>query len=233
LLDFSAKAGLYRFSGGPDNWNIKADVNEPLYFSDVDTSRLLKTIPETQQGWEVLRNLNSAIHNWVYYFLPTLSYAESGYTKELVQEKRHDFVRGMLSGFFADKPDEEIDRATEAIWQFLTPVLEGAGQQNALGLRRGEQFLEGYYPRPIFHIAMIGILSELIQHSQFQASFSGTDLSPEAIRSYLERSAQDPSHGEMFANFSPDEAMAIVRKYTARDHERPRRRVNDLFPHIS
>lgn len=210
LFEFSSKAGLYRFSGGPDNWNVKSGLSEPLYFSDVDTSRTLDSIPPAQQGWEVLRNVNSAIHNWYYYFLPTLTYEESGYTADLLQQKQHDFVRSMLHGFFSDKSIEEAERASEKIWRFFKPPLSQAEREARIGLRSGEYFLQKFYKRPLFHMVMLSLLSDLIQDSEFQKTFPESDTTPRGIQQYVDMSVGHESHVKMFPDYSPSAARAII-----------------------
>lgn len=217
LFEFSAKAGLYRFSGGPDNWNLKNDLDEPLYFSDVDTSRKFDTIPPEQRGWEVLRNLNSAIHNWLYYFLPILSHKESGYTPELLQQKEHDFMREMLRGFFHDKSESDVEKVSAKIWKFFDlPISEAAKEETPLGLRTGEYFLQKFYTRPVFHLTMLSLLSELIQDSEFQKAFPFTDMSVEGIKDYVSKSAEHESHAKMFPNYSPEETKVFITEMLAK-----------------
>lgn len=210
IFEFSAKAGLYRFSGGPDNWNIKRNPNEPLYFSDVDTSRQLETTPPTQHGWEALRNLHSAIHNWFYYFLPIVSYPESGYTADLFRQQPHDFVRAMLLGFFPDKPTSEIEHASSRIWKFFEPPLLAAEKQTCLGMRTGEYFLQQFYIRPVVHCVLLSFLSDLIQDSKFQETFPQSDTTPEGIQRYIEASVNHESHGRLFAHYSPSETNMLI-----------------------
>ena len=211
LFEFSSKAGLYRFSGGPDNWNIKDDLDEPLYFSDVDTSRQLDTIPPAQRGWEVLRNLNSAIHSWFYYFLPTLTHPESGYTAELLKQKEHNFVKEMLLGFFPDKSADEVEKVSSKIQKFFElPLSKIAEEETPLGLRTGEYFLQKFYTSPVFHLTMLSLISELVQGSEFQRAFPESDTSPEGIRQYVDRSTEHESHAKMFPNYSVAEAKALI-----------------------
>jgi hypothetical protein len=210
ILQFSTDAGLYRFSGSPDNWNIMLAPETPLYFSDVDTSQPLDFIPEAQWGWEVLRNLISALHQWLYYFLPCLTYAESGYTSELLREPRYDFVGAMLQGFFFDSLASSIDRSTARFWSLFDPLLVKIGPTRA-GLRTGEYLLGQEFSRPMFYFAVIAALSPLIQGSAFQRSFAGTNTSIQEVEAYLVRSIKDDSHRIHFAQYSAQEALDRLR----------------------
>lgn len=202
ILHFSTRAGLYRFSGSPDNWNMRIDTESPLFFSDVDTSRTLESIMAPQWGWEVLRNLLSAIHQWVYYFIPCLTYEESGYSLEMVRSKSHDFINGLLSGFFEGSGTDMIESATDRIWRFLEPALSGLSRTMRLPLRSGERFLQTHLPRPVFYFGVLTLLTGLIQDSEVQKAFTRTDTAPEGIRDYVNSSAAHPSHPEMFAGFA-------------------------------
>lgn len=215
LLQFSTKAGLYRFSGGPDNWSIKRDIAAPLYFSDVDTSQPLDAILPTQHGWEVLRNLISAIHNWFYYFLPCLTYEESGYTAHLLQQRSHDFVRAMLLGFFSDKDVDVVERVSQKIWRFFSLPLSAAEKETRIGLRTGEYLLQRFYPRPVFHLVMLSLLSELIQGSEFQCIFIGSDTSPSGIQRFVDLSVQHESHARMFPDYSPSKTHTLIAEIRA------------------
>lgn len=176
----------------------------------MDTSRTLESIPPAQQEWEVLRNLNSAIHNWYYYFLPTLTYEESGYTAQLLQQKSHDFVGAMLHGFFSDKDTDEIERVSSKIWNFFDLPLSQAEKETHLGLRTGEYFLQQFYIRPVFHCVMLSHLSGLIQGSEFQKVFPESDTSTRGIQQYVDMSLQHESHTRMFPNYSPSETRALL-----------------------
>ncbi|RZK77270.1 MAG: hypothetical protein EOO92_13190 [Pedobacter sp.] len=110
IVNFSLWANLYRFSGSPDNLNIKDDINEPLYLSDVDTCRKLRDINDEQQVWEVIRNLITAIHQWSYYFIPSLSYYESGY--KLTDLKENNFITNLIRGFFHGSGEDQIEEAS-------------------------------------------------------------------------------------------------------------------------
>jgi hypothetical protein len=215
LLQFSSKAGLYRFSGGPDNWNIKCDLAAPLYFSDVDTSKPLDVIPPMQRGWEVLRNLISTIHNWFYYFLPCLTYEESGYTAQLLQQKSHDFVRAMLLGFFSDKDVDVVEKVTTKIWRFLALPLSQAEKETRIGLRTGEYLLQRFYIRPVFHFVMLSLLSELVQGSQLQSLFTESDTSPSGIQRFVEMSLRHESHARMFPDYSPSKTSTLIAEILA------------------
>lgn len=208
LFDFSAKVGLYRFSGGPDNWNLKDNLDEPLYFSDVDTSRTLESIAPEQRGWEVLRNLNSAIHNWFYYFLPVLTHKENDYTGDSLRQ--YDFIAGMLKGFFPEKGVVQADEAARRIWNFLEPAVTRAEQEEPIGLRRGEHFLEQYCIRPIFHCMMLTNLVDLIQDSAFQRTFPESNTSPSGLQSYIDMSLHHTSHAQMFPTYSPEQARTRI-----------------------
>ena len=215
LLQFSTRAGLYRFSGSPDNWNVRFDLNAPLFFSDVDTSRTLPTIASTQWGWEVLRNLISAIHQWVYFFMPCLTYEESGYSAQLLRDGSRDFVRAMLSGFFAESGEDAIEKITRKIWRFLDVPLAKVSREIRIGLRSGEYALQRHYPRPVFYFVMLNLLSELIQGSELQRVFTGSDTSLNEIRSYVDMSSQHPSHAQMFPGYSPSKTSALIAEILA------------------
>jgi hypothetical protein len=215
LFQFSSMAGLYRFSGGPDNWNIKLDLDAPLYFSDVDTSKPLDAILPTQHGWEVLRNMISTIHNWFYYFLPCLTYEESGYTAQLLQQKPHDFVRAMLLGFFSDKDVDVVEKVTSKIWRFLALPLAQAEKETRIGLRTGEYLLQRFYARPVFHFVMLCLLSELIQGSELQSVFTESDTSPSGIQRFVDMSLRHESHARMFSDFSPLKTSNLIAEILA------------------
>lgn len=210
LLRFSTMAGLYRFSGSPDNWNIRSNPQEPLFFSDVDTSRSLDIISPAQWGWEVLRNLISAIHQWIYFFLPCLTYEESGYHASLLQNSVHDFVRAMLSGFFLGSNENAIQKAAAKIWRLLEPVLNDIGWKSRIGLRTGEYELRKYYPRPTFYFAMLAILSDLVQGSELQRSFPTTDTTPTGIHRYINASSRHSSHSHLFPGYAQSSVQTLV-----------------------
>ena len=210
LIKFSTQAGLYRFSGSPDNWNIRFNTSEPFFFSDVDTSRSLDNILPAQWGWEVLRNLISAIHQWFYFFLPCLTYAESGYSASMLQERSHDFVRAILYGFFSESDQNIFDKTMEKMWQFFTPVLQTVEQQSCVGLRTGEYELRKHYPRPVFYFVMLTLLSDMIQGSKFQQAFSASDTTPEGIREYVKISAEHSSHVHLFPEYSLSRLQDLI-----------------------
>jgi hypothetical protein len=162
----------------------------------------MDTILPAQWGWEVLRNLISALHQWVYYFLPCLTYPESGYSAALLQEEAHDFVRAMLVGFFSDSDDKIIENTTRNIWRFLDVVLKGQDQHSRIGLRQGEYVLQQHYIRPVFYFAMLVLLSGLIQGSELQKSFPLSDTTPDGLRHYVEMSCQHSSHAHLFPGYS-------------------------------
>ncbi|MEO6150294.1 MAG: hypothetical protein ABIP28_09040 [Mucilaginibacter sp.] len=208
ILDFSLSAELYRFSGSPDNWNIKDDTNEPLYFSDVDTCKKLHEINDEQQVWEVLRNLITAIHQWIYYFIPSLSYYESGY--DLADLKKNDFVINLIRGFFHASDENEIEEASLKIWNFLQPVFDDVKKGANIPLRSGEHFLQNYYPRPAFYLLVLNALKKLISESALKNKFTKTDISVSGIESYIECSAADFSHSLYYANYCPKEVYKNI-----------------------
>lgn len=192
ILDFSTKAQLYRFSGSPDNFNLRWDPTAPLYLSDVDTARDLWSIAPAQRVWEVLRNLLSALHQWLYFFLPALTYQASGYRWELFQE--HDFIAAMLSGFFPSANEEQIQRASTTIWQAVAAVEPMLDFDRPIPLRRGEHFLQQHCSRSQFYFLALRAIGHLIPDSPLRQCFPDSDTSLEGIDRYINTSQQDPSH---------------------------------------
>jgi hypothetical protein len=192
ILNFSTKAQLYRFSGSPDNFNLRWCPAAPLYLSDVDTAGDLWSIAIVQRVWEVLRNLLSALHQWLYFFLPALTYRASGYSWELWRE--HDFIAAMLSGFFPEATEQEIQRASAKIWQNLAAVQPMLDFDRPIPLRRGEHFLQQQCSRPQFYFLALSAIGHLIQNSPVQQDFPGGDTSLSGIDRYIQLSQQDPSH---------------------------------------
>jgi hypothetical protein len=209
IAEFSLSAGLYRFSGSPDNWNMREEADSPLYFSDVDTARFLKAVPERQRPWEVLRNLLTAIHQWTYFFIPSLTYAESGYSYELIRE--FDFIRPMIEGFFPDARQADVSSAVSQIWELLEPVFVSLRlEREPLGLRGGEYFLQAIYPRPTFYLLVLAALAPLVQRSQVAAAYPDTDTTVSGIRSYIRASASNASHRTVWPSFFEDEIMRRI-----------------------
>lgn len=208
IARFSFDAGLYRFSGSPDNWNIKADPEQPLFFSDVDTSLSLNAIPPGKRPWEMLRNLLTALHQWTYFFLPALTYPESGYVRDVVNHA--PYLRGIVAGFFCDASEESVDRTISQLSEILDPVYIAIGNEDRLGLRAGEYFLQGFYPRPAFYLLALATIAPLVERSELQARFPETDLTLSGIKAYILASAQNASHPKHFANFHPDKVLQRV-----------------------
>jgi hypothetical protein len=192
ILNFSTKAQLYRFSGSPDNFNLRWCPAAPLYLSDVDTAGDLWSIATAQRVWEVLRNLLSAIHQWLYFFLPALTYRASGYSWELWRQ--YDFIAAMLSGFFPGATEQEIQRASTKIWQSVAAVQPMLDFDRPIPLRRGEHFLQQQCSRPQFYFLALSAIGHLIQNSPVQQDFPGGDTSLSGIDRYIKLSQQDPSH---------------------------------------
>jgi hypothetical protein len=197
ILEFSTKAGLYRFSGSPDNFGLRLNDRSPIYLSDVDTADRLEFIVPPQQTWEVLRNLLTALHQWLYFFLPSLSYPESGYTWELLRE--HDFIAELLTGFFPHGTATSIQSASAKIWAVAEPVCQDLS--SPVALRGGEYLLQRYCPRPLFYFVALEAMIDLIQGSEIQQFFPGADTSPIGIYEYVATSTQHHSHAEFFANY--------------------------------
>ena len=157
----------------------------------------------------------SAIHQWLYFFMPCLTYEESGYSAQLLRDGSRDFVRAMLSGFFAESGEDAIEKATKKIWRFLDAPLSEVSREVRIGLRSGEYALQRHYPRPAFYFVMLNLLSELIQGSELQRVFTGSDTSLNGIRSYVDMSSQHPSHAQMFPEYSPSKTSALIAEILA------------------
>jgi hypothetical protein len=192
ILNFSTKAHLYRLSGSPDNFNMRHCPNSPLYLSDVDTAGDLRSIDPGQHIWEVLRNLLSALHQWLYFFLPALTYRESGYSWELLRE--YDFIAAMLAGFFPTASAEHIETASAKIWRAIAEVQPLLNLENPIALRRGEHFLQQKCSRPHFYFMALAAIGDLIQSSPVQQCFPVGDTTIAGLDRYIATSIQDPSH---------------------------------------
>ncbi len=192
ILDFSTKAQLYRFSGSPDNFNLRWCPAAPLYLSDVDTAGDLWSIAPAQRVWEVLRNLLSALHQWLYFFLPALTYRASGYSWQLWRQ--HDFVAAMLSGFFPEATHQQIQTASDKIWQAVAVVRPMLDFDQPIPLRRGEHFLQQQCSRPQFYFLALSAIGDLIQNSPVQQDFPVSDTSLSGIDQYIKLSQQESSH---------------------------------------
>jgi hypothetical protein len=208
ILAFSTKAGLYRFSGSPDNFSMRLNVESPLYLSDVDTAGMLELIDPPQQTWEVLRNLLTAIHQWLYFFLPSLSYAESGYTWEMLRE--HDFMAELLAGFFPHAQPLAIQKATAQIWNAVEPVRQDLG--SPMALRGGEYLLQRYCARPQFYFVALAAVANLIQGSAVQDVFPAADTSVQGIYDYINQSAKHLSHQRFFDSYAAEQARSPLRQ---------------------
>lgn len=200
LFKFTVKAKLYRFSGSPDNWNIKADIHEPLFFSDVDTVKSLEMISKEQHAWEFLRNLLSSIHQWTYFFIPALSYSRSGYNLNNLIE--YDFIGALLEGFFINLSKSEIKNASLKIWSFIEPVFNAATKNENIPLRKGEHFLENHFSRPEFYFIILNIISNLIEDQSKFDNYPLKNISAKDIKEYILLSRQDSSHYKYFENYS-------------------------------
>jgi hypothetical protein len=210
IVQFSSKAGLYRFSGSPDNWNIRSESDSPCFFSDVDTSRVLSVVPTPQWGWEVLRNLLTSIHQWFYYFIPCLTYEESGYLVAHLEDEANDFVQAMLSGFFEGADERILISTVRKIWRFLEAPLRSLERGSRIPLRSGEYVLETHYPRPIFYFVILSLLADLIQGSKVQMSFPQSDTTVDGIRRYVAMSSRHPSHSSLFSGYSVPRVQALI-----------------------
>ncbi|MBI2464159.1 hypothetical protein HYV57_04330 [Candidatus Peregrinibacteria bacterium] len=208
ILDFSLKAGLYRFSGSPDNWNIQNDTTRPFFFSDVDTSRTLDSINAPQRAWETIRNLITAIHQWVYFFIPSLTYKESGYSPPMLQD--NDFVMQLLTGFFPNASQEAIRSISSRIWKFLAPVFNDAKGCENVPLRGGEYVLQRHYPRPIFYLVLLNLLIDLIQNSELQKHFIESDTTITGISNYIGLSVEHVTHKQFFENYSSQRVFELI-----------------------
>jgi hypothetical protein len=198
ILEFSTQAGLYRFSGSPDNFSLRLDAQSPIYLSDVDTAGILETIDPPQQTWEVLRNLLTALHQWLYFFLPSLSYPESGYTGELLRE--HDFIAELLAGFFPHADPAQIEVAAAQIWAAVSPVRDRIS--SPIPLRGGEYLLQQHCPRPLFYFVALNATIDLIQGSAVQQYFPAADTTAIGINNYIYHSIDRLSHQQFFATYS-------------------------------
>jgi hypothetical protein len=198
ILEFSTQAGLYRFSGSPDNFSLRRDPRSPLYLSDVDTADTLDSIDPPQQAWEVLRNLLTALHQWLYFFLPALADPSSGYTWELLRE--HDFIAELLAGFFPHAQPAQIQIAAAKIWAAVEPVRQDLG--SPIAWRSGEYLLQRHCPRPLFYLIGLDAMIDLVQGSAVQQAFGVADTTEIGMHNYIEASAADRSHQEFFATYS-------------------------------
>jgi hypothetical protein len=205
ILEFSTKAGLYRFSGSPDNFSLRLDPRSPLYLSDVDTAGILDAIDPPQQTWEVLRNLLTALHQWLYFFLPALSDPESGYSWELLRE--YDFIAELLAGFFPHADATQIQVAAAKIWKGVAPVRQQIS--SPIPLRGGEYLLQHHCPRPLFYFVALDAAIDLIQGSMVQQLFPAADTTPLGIHNYISESAERPSHQQFFANYSVETTQSL------------------------
>jgi hypothetical protein len=209
ILEFSTKAGLYRFSGSPDNFSLRLNPQSPIYLSDVDTAGKMESIDPPQQTWEVLRNLLTALHQWLYFFLPSLSYPESGYTWDLLRE--HDFIAELLAGFFPHAEAASIRLASAKIWAVIQPVRRDLS--SPVALRGGEYLLQRYCPRPLFYFVALEAITDLIQGSAVQQVFPAADTSLIGIRNYILNSAKHHSHAQSFPTYlATRQIMANLRQ---------------------
>jgi hypothetical protein len=206
ILEFSTKARLYRLSGSPDNFSMRLDPRSPLYLSDVDTAAMLESIDPQQQTWEVLRNLLTAIHQWVYFFLPALSHPESGYTWELIQQD--DFIAELLAGFFPHASTAKIEIAAAKIWSAVEPIRQHIS--SPIALRSGEYLLQQHCPRPLFYFMALEAAIDLIQGSAVQQLFPAADPTPIGIHNYIAASANHHSHHQFFHNYSIGSNFGVV-----------------------
>ncbi|WP_156332553.1 hypothetical protein [Rhodopseudomonas sp. AAP120] len=211
IVDFSIVGGLYRFSGSPDNWGIKLDQAEPLFFSDVDTAKFLSDIPPDQAPWEVLRNLISAIYQWYYFFLPSVSYPESGYSYRKFRE--YDFLNGILSGFFGQAAEASIEEACEQIWRFFEPVTSQAQETANIPLRKGEHFLQAHYDRPTAYCVLLAIISPLLELSRLNELGESAVKCASTVEAYIRGSILHRSHKACYPIFDPQRAIRLVERY--------------------
>jgi hypothetical protein len=158
----------------------------------VDTAGDLRSINPEQHIWEVLRNLLSALHQWLYFFLPALTYRESGYNWELLRQ--YDFIAAMLAGFFPIASAEQIETASAKIWRAVAEVQLLLNLENPIALRRGEHFLKQKYSRPQFYFMALEAIGCLIQSSPVQQCFPVGDTTLTGLDRYIATSRQDPSH---------------------------------------
>jgi hypothetical protein len=205
ILEFSTKAGLYRFSGSPDNFSLRLDPRSPLYLSDVDTAGILDAIDRPQQTWEVLRNLLTALHQWLYFFLPSLADPDSGYTWELLRE--YDFIAELLAGFFPHADATQIQVAAAKIWAAVAPVRQQIS--SPIPLRGGEYLLQHHCPRPLFYFIALDAAIDLIQGSAVQQLFPAADTTAIGIHKYIAQSADRPSHQQFFATYSLETTKSL------------------------
>jgi hypothetical protein len=205
ILEFSTKAGLYRFSGSPDNFSLRLHPQSPIYLSDVDTAGRMESIDPPQQTWEVLRNLLTALHQWLYFFLPSLSYPESGYTWKLLRE--HDFMAELLAGFFPHAEAAIVRSASAKIWAAVQPVCQHL--YSPVALRGGEYLLQRYCPRPLFYFVALEAITDLIQGSAVQQVFPAADTSLIGINNYILHSAKHHSHAQSFATYSATRQIMV------------------------
>jgi hypothetical protein len=211
ILRFSMDAGLYRFSGSPDNLNMKNDYNEPFFFSDVDTSKHLKNIDMGQRPWEIIRNLITAIHQWFYFFIPSLTYSESKYRKEHFKE--FDFIGGLLSGFFTKSDKKSINMVADKIWLFLDPVFDNLKNYRNINLREGEKILQESYNRPTFYFVLLKMITPLLQNSHINTFYEDHSFSSYSIDLYILESIKDESHFIHFNNYKKRFVENLIKKY--------------------
>jgi hypothetical protein len=195
ILEFSTQARLYRLSGSPDNFSLRRDPRSPIYLSDVDTADTLESIDPPQQTWEVLRNLLTALHQWLYFFLPALSEPRSGYTWELLRE--YDFIAELLAGFFPHADIAIVQIAAAEIWAAVEPVRQHLS--SPIAWRSGEYVLQRHCPRPSFYFIALAAAIDLVQGSAVQKMFPMADTTEIGIRRYIQASAAHHSHQQFFA----------------------------------
>lgn len=117
-LNGFAAAGLYRYSGGWDNFQYCIDRGSVL-LTDLDSSRDIFEVPPDVRAFVVLRDLASALFgllNRLYY--PTVL---NRYT--VANLLKYDPLSEIICGFFPHAPMKVVHRISRQLWRYYVPHL--------------------------------------------------------------------------------------------------------------
>ncbi len=116
LYKFSS-SGIYRHSGGLDNFYYCLG-SQKVVFTDLDSSRFLKTTEKEIQPLEILRDQISVMHKFLHHLASLIE--KSPY--EVADFKSQDPLYAFLSAYFGGNFSTELKKISEVLWEYFESV---------------------------------------------------------------------------------------------------------------
>lgn len=119
LMQEFSLAGLYRHSGGWDNFHYCTNTTN-VFLTDLDSSKLVSELDIDLRSLYILRDFVSVL----YKFFVRLVHPLALKLYSLSDLLRYDPIASMISGYFPLAANDRVFRVSKVLWDYFIPFVE-------------------------------------------------------------------------------------------------------------